>query len=235
MWAAGLKQRTYLWVLAKQASEANEWISSSQAGSVVHMNKYQSKIKLWKILKGKEPRKNPSSDNPAIQHGNKWEQEGIEWAKLLIGREDIEWCNPLGTIIDLVGHTFCCSPDAIGYPRDGMFPIGIEVKCPYSQNIPETVEEINPSHLIQAFVCMMITQATQWYLFYYSPTEKEKSTLWSVSPSEKFWAHLHDAAKEMLQSETPPLTKTKDRVKADYSKKLLLEELKPTRIFKNKD
>jgi hypothetical protein len=200
MWAVGMKQRSHLWGAIKQISEKKLWISSSQAASLLYLSKYQSKQKLWRILHGKEKRV-LLDWNQAIHHGNMWEYQGIEEAKRYLP-DYFVWTRP-GIIFDPYSH-FCASPDAYGIDPVTMESIGIEVKCPYSRKLPETIEEVDLAHVIQSFVCLMITRAKEWNLFYFNPFDHKENSLWKILPSEKLWNILKNEAAILIQQPFPP-------------------------------
>lgn len=211
MWAVGLKQKSSLWERVKRVSEKKEWISSSQAASVLYMHKYQSKQKLWRILKGKEQR--IAQDwNPAIEHGNKWEETAIREAKRYL--PEASWVRP-GIVFDPFS-SFCCSPDAVGIVKRDSSLFGLEVKCPFSREVPKTLDQVDRAHIIQSFVCCMIMGATHWYLFYYDPRDKEARSLWKIMASEEAWTLLKEQAELMLaMEEEPPRKNRKEFIKTE--------------------
>lgn len=228
MWTAGLVQRTRSWIRVKTIAEDSGWISSSQASSVIHMNNYQSKTKLWRIMKKKENRARPFNQI-AIDYGNFWEDAALRFAKKHIHwHSSITWVKP-GMIFDPFSP-FCCSPDALGYPdqpetAEGPYPVGIEVKCPYSRSIPQKNEDVSRAHVVQAFVCMMITRASLWYLVYFNPEKIEESTIWRLQPSQKFWDWMKIEAEMFLTTEQEP--KRRPRNLSSYVDYFLMTEVSP--------
>lgn len=203
MWAVGLNQGSHLWEQVRQVAEIErKRISSSQASSILHLNKYQSKRKLWRIIQGKEQRRNQFG--PQIDYGNKWEKAGITFCKKLIPLEKIPpiWTRP-GIVFD-PSSPFCCSPDGLGFIEKGMGEsmecFGLEVKCPYTRPIPFQRGEVDTAHLIQAFTCLMITRSKYWYLFYFNPYNRVKgSTLWKIYPNEELWEFMKKEAKKLIE------------------------------------
>lgn len=123
---------------------------------------------------------------PAIKHGKEWEWLSIERAKSLIspGFPGAKWIKP--AIVMDWEDPVCCSPDAMfhleGY--DKLF--GLEVKTPYSRQLPSKPEDVQMEHLLQCFACLQICRANEWFLFYYS-VSLDEGVLFSVLPDKDLW------------------------------------------------
>jgi len=61
---------------------------------------------------------------------------------------------------------------------------GLEVKCPFSRPLPETVLDLSADYVIQCLVSILVCEVETWYLFYW---KEEGSSLFVLRrPSPEF-------------------------------------------------
>lgn len=160
-----------------------KYVSSTEMSSVLHCNPNKSRKKLYK-----EKRKlirRFHVDNEATRHGNFYEPYAIMWAcnypqfyKWSLRTNTLD--SKLGIMVDNVAP-LCCSPDALFLNMETREIRGLEVKCPYSREIPLVAEDVDRQYIVQALVCALCFKLREWYLLYYNANKPEKSSFWKIS------------------------------------------------------
>lgn len=164
-------------------------VSATEVASVVHANEHKSRALLFKEKSGLVPVRVPFNCE-AVQHGIYWEPRALDWFfhryPFLEGLE-------VGTILHPI-ESVSCSPDCLVVPTDLVNPSvwdGIEVKVPFTRPIPQTRDEIDPAHLLQAFTCLHVVPRSRcWYLLYFYPEDPTRSTIWQIDPSHDAWLQI---------------------------------------------
>lgn len=128
---------------------------------------------------------NPSALDhvPAIHHGRIWEPVAIEKARGILDPEhDAIWYKP--AIVPDPYDPVCCSPDATFYKNKRFY--GLEVKNPFSRPLPTSADRVDIQHVVQCFVCLHVTRADCWFLFYYSYKD-DRYMIYRVNPDIELW------------------------------------------------
>jgi len=73
---------------------------------------------------------------------------------------------------------------------------GLEIKCPYSRSLPNSVAEVGADYAMQCFISLYVTGAELWYLFFW-----EKSSgchrMFKVTRNDQMFERVR---KEMMDS-----------------------------------
>lgn len=173
-----LPQSSDLWLKAKESSVMRTRISSTELSSVLHLNRFKSKNRLWQEKTKKKKRESFYSLSA---------QRGIDLEPVAIC-EALEWIDPTRTVFTKIlrpGIVFdpwsnmCCSPDAL------IPPYGLEVKVP--NEVPKTLDQIQDKYVLQVFCSIHVTKFQGWYLFFLDYVDSTKSSLFFFQPNWDLW------------------------------------------------
>lgn len=169
-----IKMPENVWRIYKQTVPR---ISSTELSSVLGLNKYKSRQRLFREKQSIGSAKVFST--AAIQWGVDNEPVARDWFLMRFDPLDtLSWRKP-SLLLDY-SYPICVSPDAVGEN------VGLEIKCLFSRLIPPSKQDIYAEHLIQCFCCVHVIRAW-WCLFYFNVNEPEKSLLYVVLPLLEAW------------------------------------------------
>ncbi len=202
----------------------NFWISSTEASALLFASHYGSRRALWDKKVRRTKRK--FHNNPAILHGQKFEELALEKGKKLVEdyrSENIEWKRP--SMVKDPWSVFSCSPDQLA--KD----FGLEVKAPWRRALPEKKEDILNDYLLQCFVCAHVCKVAFWYLYYVDVNvEPHAQVLFRVNSNNEIWEELKKKGEEFVDLLEAGDEKSGRRVKKkldveywEHLKKQLLE------------
>lgn len=210
-----LVQGSREWSLYRKVLGRENYISASEAGTLLNLNKHKV-CSSYVMERGER-----TFLSDAMLHGIKSEPIAIaEVRKILDPRSVYRWLKP-----DIVVNKplkISCSPDimfheplsdeqlleAIKSGSTETTLTGVETKCPFSEPVPMTRQDINPCHVLQCIWGIFACGVKQWYLYYW--TEAHGKSLWLIKrPTDEFFLdNFHRDAHDGLRS---PLPRTGNR------------------------
>lgn len=217
--------------------------SSTEIGSILHMNHYKSRSCLFR--EKQKGYRRPPWTSEAMRYGIFHESDAIKQAMTHLDPEKrYQWAKP-GVIMDPFSPT-CCSPDMIFFEPSYSCDIcktcpnldnelkclecrrilkekahlpffGLEVKVPFSRGIPQKPEDIDTSYIIQCFSCLHITGADCWYLYFYDPKDESRGRLYQVHPNPRIWVEtIVPKVQEFFRETHVERKNDYDRICAEY-------------------
>lgn len=151
--------------------------------ALLFLSPYKSRKRLWEEWQDKHQGKKEFISGP-MQRGIDSEDNGIAFAFFNYPFPGFSF-RRVGTVLGPNNLT-SCSPDAVLLRHDDQRISGLEIKTPLPHNIPKSVEELPPHHVIQVAMCIHVLAAHDWHLFYYYPEKEEKSKMFLVRPRLNF-------------------------------------------------
>lgn len=201
MFSLILEQSSQLWELYKRNNPA---VSATEISSVIHMNPYKSRRALYLEKTGRKSAR--TFTNEAMENGKKQEPAAIHWLGWHYWRRFMV-VRP-GIVLHPDYPCAACSPDALitdsvavegaGEVEDSYF--GLEVKCPWTNPIPQQPDEISAAHILQAFYCLHLCQARYWILYYFDWENPQHtgSRMYLILPDVDIFNKLYVAAQEFM-------------------------------------
>jgi len=184
--------------------------------SLLGVNPYKSKMKLWREKNGLEQEKEEFFGSYALERGVALEEDALRQAlssfpSLLEGKIALQ----VGLIYgpgEVGGPPMlACSPDLVLLGGDLEQPLisGIEAKVPLAHNIPKQVKELAPAHVVQVAMRLCCLDADEWYLFYYYPggeEEKKGGEMYRFRPrhDRRLWDFFLNRTRVFLAMATEP-------------------------------
>jgi putative phage-type endonuclease len=193
-----------------QLKEEYSMISASEFGALFGVSPYTSRKAIWKILNGIKDRKD-KFPTEATKHGKNKEAEARElfW-RVYKDHYPSRSITPLdegkGTGFLHSDPRFCASPDAVfrfGFaPEQMTIKEGLEIKCPFSKELPDKLDWTHCHYLLQCVLGMEVFDVKKWHLFFY----KDGKYAWFAIHRNKafFESQLKPKLDEMLQMEKEP-------------------------------
>lgn len=155
----GMHQDTKLWKEYKEKDDKIMSISAGCLSAVLGLAKNKSRMALWKEKKGMIKKNTFISE--AQQHGHDEEPFSRKLFEKLMGVT----VGNTGTITKLgIFPEIKCSPDGI-FIQNGKI-CGLEIKNPFSRDIPFTVDELDVEYYPQIMLNQYITEMETWYLMF---------------------------------------------------------------------
>lgn len=203
-----MEQNKPLWLFVKHNFLR---ISASEMASMLFLDPYQSRKKLFQnktdVHYGKPLTLKFVSQ--AMQNGLDQEKNALDLLCLYIFNIDpLQFYDKItalkpGTIIHET-EDLSCSPDAMLSCSFKSFPTfielyGVEIKTPFSADIPQELEDISDTHYLQCQTSMLVSHVDCWLLFYYDFREPEKSTLFIVTSDHRLHEFLLKKTKEFIK------------------------------------
>jgi putative phage-type endonuclease len=195
-----------------QLKEEYSMISASEFGALFGVSPYTSRKAIWKKLKGVKPKdKYPTQ---ATLHGKKNEGEARElfW-RVYQFHYPSRAMSPMietGTGFLQSDPRFCASPDGLfrfGFNADSMtIKEGLEIKCPFSRELPEKLDWTHCHYLLQCVLGMEVFNVNKWHLFFY---KGDKYAWFAIHRNKAFFeSQLKPKLDEFIaMTEEPPVMK----------------------------
>lgn len=186
-------------------------ISASEFGALFGVSPYMSRKAIWKKLKGVKPKEKQPTE--ATQHGKKHEAQARElfW-RVYRDHYPTRQMSPMvetGTGFLQSDPRFCASPDGLfrfGFRTDQTIKEGLEIKCPFSRELPQKLDWNHCHYLLQCVLGMEVFQVNKWHLFFY----KDGKYAWfAIHRNQAFFeSQLKPKLDEFLKmEEEPPIMK----------------------------
>ena len=173
-----MEQRTPEWFEARRGR-----VTASKIPQILRSPR-QAMIDHIRDCLGMEPR---FKGNAATQYGTDTEPEAREWLSKHLGKPISE----VGFVTWALDDSLGASPDGI-IEEDGTL---IEIKCPYSKDIPDVPD---PRHVDQVQWQLGVTGKDKAILLYYSPDPMEPGAIFRIKRLDKRWSELKTAAYKHL-------------------------------------
>jgi putative phage-type endonuclease len=197
-----------------EIKEEYSMISASEFGALFGVSPYISRKAIWKKLRGIKPKDKYPTE--ATKHGKNKEGEARDlfW-RVYKDHFPSRVMHPMvetGTGFLQSDPRFCASPDGLFKWMHNttiltdLVKEGLEIKCPFSRELPEKLDWNHCHYLLQCVLGMEVFDVNKWHLFFF----KDGKYAWFAIHRNKafFEAHLKPKLDEFLQmKQEPPVMK----------------------------
>ncbi len=182
-----------------QKAKDTVYVGASEAAGAIGLPRFPSHNPdvLWETKRtGKRPAES-SFSRTAMQYGTDAEPLARTAFARLFNKVIV--CPGMFRLFD--EPRIGCSPDGLVMGESS----GLEIKCPYAMAIPDTLDAIPVSAIIQAIVSARICKADRWYLFYYRADDgngSEEYSCWLIEDYERAWQQIYCGLRGFLKALT---------------------------------
>ena len=174
-------------------------LTASNFGAAIGVNPYMSRQKLFRTIKGLEPK---FEGNEMTQWGNDHEQDAVDAYEAAHGVIVLDAGDKQAFVIDAVHDWLGCTPDGrVAGEADRL----LEVKCPYNK----MYKDIPAYYMAQIQGQMYITQHHQCDFVAWTEDELR---VWRVDYNETYWEVMFKMLNEFwdyVQDDIEPKRKRK--------------------------